>query len=212
MTVSAGPVEPLAKPVFILDVGGVLVRHDNGLLYDRLAARCADPFAARQKLVDAVHDEIIGTGHLSVFELHARLVFDYDFSATYEAFLGIWSSHFSEEPDMEPVVRALARRHRVVLFSNTNAAHWAHVTAYYPTLAHSHHAYLSYELGLIKPDPASFRRVLELEDCRPDEVVFVDDRADNVAAAQALGMDAITFTAAAPFRAALADRGITLDL
>lgn len=198
-------------PTFIFDVGGVLVRHDNELLYDRLAARCADPFAARPKLAAGVHDEIIGTGGLSVADLHGRLVFEHGLSVPYDTFLGIWSSHFSPEPDMEPVIRALAQRYRVVLFSNTNAAHWAHVTAYYPLLALAHHAYLSYELGLTKPDPASFRRVLELEGCPPGDAIMIDDRADNIAAAAALGLDGIIFTAAAPFRTALADRGIALD-
>jgi len=200
-----------STPLFILDVGGVLVRHDNSLLYDRLAARCADPFTARSRLPSAVHDEIVGTGRLSVADLHERLVEEYGFTATYEAFLVLWSSHFSEEPNIEPVVRALARRFRVVLFSNTNAAHWAHVMAYYPVLAHAHRAYLSFELGLTKPDPESFLRVLALEDCRPEDTIFVDDRADNVTSATALGMTGIAYAGAAPFRTALVQHGIALD-
>jgi putative hydrolase of the HAD superfamily len=200
-----------STPLLILDVGGVLVRHDNGLLYDRLAARCADPFAVRPLLPAAVHDEVIGCGRMTAADLHGRLVIEYGLAATYEAFLVLWSSHFSEEPDMEPVVSALASRYRVVLFSNTNAAHWAHVTAYYPLLAAAHRAYLSHELGLVKPDPAAFRRVLELEDRRPDEAIFVDDRVENVVAARALGMAGIVFTGATSFRVSLAEQGIRLD-
>jgi len=190
----------------------VLVRHDNALLYDRLAAYCADPLAAREQLADGVHDRIVGTGQMSIPELHKRLVEEYGFEARYDAFLGLWSSHFSEEPDMEPLLRALAARHRTVFFSNTNAAHWAHVTAHYPALAHAHHAYLSHELGLTKPDPASFQRVLELEGCAPADAIFIDDRAENVNAATALGMHGIVFTNAARFRGALAEREITLDI
>jgi putative hydrolase of the HAD superfamily len=109
---------------------------------------------------------------------------------------------------MEPVLRRLASRYRTVFFSNTNAAHWAHVTAHYPALAHGHHAYLSHELGLTKPDPASFQRVLELEGCAPADAIFIDDRAENVDAAVTLGIDGILFTDAASFRAALLARGI----
>jgi HAD superfamily hydrolase (TIGR01509 family) len=200
----------MTAPTLIFDVGGVFVRHDNGLLYDRLAAYCDDPLTAREQLADGVHDRIVGTGRMSIAELHRRLVEEYGLSARYDAFLEIWSSHFSEEPDMEPVLRALAARYRTVFFSNTNAAHWAHVTAHYPALAHGHHAYLSHELGLAKPDPASFQRVLDLEDCRPADAIFIDDRAENVDAAVALGMDGIVFTDAASFRQALTKRGIEL--
>ncbi|GGF40833.1 hypothetical protein GCM10011611_54080 [Aliidongia dinghuensis] len=198
-------------PIFILDVGGVLLRHDNEILYDRLAARCADPFAARSQLAASVHDQVIGSGHMSVADLHGTLVAEYGLAATYDAFLVLWSSHFSAMPEMEPVMRALTARHRVVLFSNTNAAHWAHVTAYYPILSYARCAYLSFELGLVKPDPTAYRRVLTLEQCAAEDVVFVDDRAENVAAATALGMDGIVFTDAMTFGAALADRGIRLD-
>jgi putative hydrolase of the HAD superfamily len=207
---SVEPAVASATPTFIFDVGGVVVRHDNGLLHDRLAAYCDDPIDARPRLADGVHDQVVGSGHLSIADLHRRLVEEFGFSARYDAFLAIWSSHFSEEPDMEPVIRTLARRHRTVFFSNTNAAHWAHVTAHYPALGHAHRAYLSHEMGLTKPDPASFLRVLELEGCRPADAVFIDDRADNVAAAAALGMDGIIFTDAAAFRTALAERNIVL--
>ena len=198
------------SPTFIFDLGGVIVRHDNALLYDRLAAHCAEPLSARERLADAVHDRIVGTGRLSIADLHRRLVEEYGFSARYDAFLEIWSSHFSEEPGMEPVLRSLAQRYRTVFFSNTNAAHWAHVTAHYPALAHGHHAYLSHELGLTKPDPASFQRVLDLEGCAPADAIFIDDRVENIDAAVTLGIDGILFTTAASFRAALLARGIDL--
>ena len=200
----------MTEPTFIFDVGGVFVRHDNDLLSDRLAARCADPLATRPRLDDGVHNREVGTGEMSIPELHERLVEEYGFSARYDAFLEIWSSHFSEEPGMDPVIRTLASRYRTVFFSNTNAAHWAHVTAHYSVLAHAHHAYLSHELGLVKPEPIAFERVLALENCRAENAIFVDDRAENVSAAAALGMDGILFTSAAPFRAALVERGIAL--
>ncbi len=95
----------MTRPSFIFDVGGVFIRHDNRVMYDRLAARCADPVAAPPKLADGVHDRVVGTGRRSIPDLHRRLVEDYGFSAGYEEFLAIWSSHFSEEPDMEPVLR-----------------------------------------------------------------------------------------------------------
>jgi len=197
-------------PTFIFDVGGVLIRHDNDLLSDRLAAQCADPPATRPRLNDGVHNREVGTGRMDMVELHRRLAREYGFLADYATFLAIWNSHFSEEPDMEPILRALSSRYRTVFFSNTNAAHWAHVTAHYPVLAHGHHAYLSHELALVKPDPASLLRVLELERCAPADAIFIDDRAENVEAAVALGMDGILFTDAARFRAALVDRGIDL--
>jgi len=60
-------------PTIIFDLGGVLIRHDNDLLHDRLAACCADPAAARPLMADALADEGLGTGRLGV-EALCRLI------------------------------------------------------------------------------------------------------------------------------------------
>ena len=68
---------------------------------------------------------------------------------------------------MEALVLALARRYRVVILSNTNAAHIDHIRANYRVLGHAHAAYLSRELRLAKPRAEAFEKVLGLEGLRP---------------------------------------------
>jgi len=61
---------------------------------------------------------------------------------------------------------------------------------------HFGHCYYSCRLGAAKPDPRAFQIVLRDLGAKPDEVLFVDDRAANTAAARNLGMRTITFTSA----------------
>ncbi len=61
----------------------------------------------------------------------------------------------------------------------------------------------SCKLGVTKPNPLIFTRALDLMGSTPDEAVFIDDKAENVAAAQELGMTAIQFGRAARLGAAL---------
>lgn len=193
---------------FIFDIGGVLIRHDDALLYERIAARCEPCEGSPLSLSRALQDPLLGTGHLSVRALHERLVASFGFSGGFPEFLELWSSHFSEIPEMLPIVDRLSRHHRVALFSNTNDAHWSFISRQFPVLAYAQASYLSYELGLTKPDPASFQRVLEKEGCAARECFFVDDKAENVAAARAAGMIAHGFTSPSNFEAALSDYGI----
>lgn len=51
----------------------------------------------------------------------------------------------------------------------------------------------SHHLGVRKPDPEFYRRLCDRIDRRPGEVLFVDDREDNVEAAADLGMRAHLF-------------------
>jgi len=135
------------------------------------------------------------------------MVADWGFRGGYSQFLDLWSSHFSELPGMMPVLEHLARHHRVVLFSNTNEAHWSYLMRHYAVLRCAKSAYLSYQLGLMKPDAASFQYVLEREGCSAGQCFFVDDRVENVAAARGVGMIGHAFTGVNQFANALSDYG-----
>lgn len=57
-----------------------------------------------------------------------------------------------------------------------------------------HFSVTSAELGVMKPDPRIFETALARAEASPAESVFVDDMAENVAAARSLGMHGIHFT------------------
>jgi putative hydrolase of the HAD superfamily len=63
--------------------------------------------------------------------------------------------------------------------------------------------YVSGELGLLKPHPEIYRHVLDDLGIDPAEAVFIDNRASNVAGAQALGITGHVFTEAGALRAFL---------
>lgn len=71
--------------------------------------------------------------------------------------------------------------------------------------------FYSAELGVAKPDPAYFTAILERLQLPADQVLFLDDRADNVAGAQAAGLQATEFAqhqSVAELDRILADYGI----
>jgi 2-haloacid dehalogenase len=60
--------------------------------------------------------------------------------------------------------------------------------------------FVSGELRLVKPDPAIFRHVIEAIGAPAGRCLFIDDSAQNVAAAAELGLLTHRFTAPAPLR------------
>lgn len=48
-------------------------------------------------------------------------------------------------------------------------------------------------LGLHKPDLAYYRRALDILDTSPERILFIDDRTENVAAAQQVGIHTLRF-------------------
>jgi putative hydrolase of the HAD superfamily len=63
--------------------------------------------------------------------------------------------------------------------------------------------YVSGELGLLKPYPEVYRHVLDNLSVPPSEAVFIDNRASNVAGAEAIGITGHVFTTPAALRSFL---------
>ena len=107
------------------------------------------------------------------------------------------------------LVHGLGRAgYRLALLSNA-PADVARAVQRLPLAAAFEHLLFSCFLKSAKPDPDCFRAALATLGTRPGDVVFLDDRAANVAAADALGIRSAEFTGVRQARADLARHGIT---
>lgn len=96
-----------------------------------------------------------------------------------------------------------ANGYRLLILSNFHrAAHQA--------LEREHHffelfdgAVFSYEAGLLKPEPQIYQLLIARYGLTPAETLFIDDMADNVAAAKAQGLQAVQFQTPAALRTQL---------
>ncbi len=97
-------------------------------------------------------------------------------------------------PDtLEVLDTAHGRGHELALFSN--APHdLAQAVREQPELRLFDALIFSSEIGLSKPDPAAFAAALGRLGRRPEDVLFIDDRAPNVAGAERAGLRALRFT------------------
>ena len=187
----------------VFDLGGVIVAHDNELLAHTLAQGCAAP-DAHSRLTDGfVHDRAYGTGEKPISDLHARLQADLSYRHDYGRFLDDWCCHFALDSLMLTAFNALAARYRVMIFSNTNAPHWNFVDALAGGALKQHEAYLSHEIGQVKPDVSAYQNVADRAGFDPARALFFDDRADNVGGAKAAGWNAEIFVDRAGFMSAL---------
>jgi epoxide hydrolase-like predicted phosphatase len=67
---------------------------------------------------------------------------------------------------------------------------------------------VSAEFGTMKPDPRIYQYTLDQLDVVPDQSVFIDDFAHNIAAARNIGMHAIHYTSEIDLYAELAQLGV----
>jgi putative hydrolase of the HAD superfamily len=93
-------------------------------------------------------------------------------------------------------------------FSNTNALHWHGHLATWPLTGLFDHRFLSFELGMLKPDIAAFAHVAGLLEVPAGRVLFLDDNAVNVAGAAAAGFQATRAAGVGEARQRLVEAGV----
>lgn len=91
---------------------------------------------------------------------------------------------------VESYLRTLTQHSTVALLSNTNEIHWQQVSSRTDVFAGFARLFLSFETGNAKPQAAAFLDAVNHFACAPGDIVFLDDNADNVAAAHAVGLRA----------------------
>lgn len=111
-------------------------------------------------------------------------------------------------PGAAELVESLAPHYHLATLSNTNTLHWERICSHLDFEEEFRSNFLSWRLGLLKPDREIFEHVVEALDCRPGEIVFLDDNQLNVDAAASVGIVARRVLGAVEARDALRDLGV----
>ncbi len=194
----------------VFDVGNVLFHWDLANLFDKVIA---DP-ARRAHFL----------GEVLTFEFHARcdegeeldvlarelLARHPEYAAEVEAYITRFNETISGPvAGVHELVGQMALRD-VPLFALTNfgTTFWNgfHPTA--PVFGHFQDIVVSGDEKLAKPDPAIYRLAEQRFGHPSHNLLFIDDRADNIAAARACGWHGHLFTDAAALEVDLRARGL----
>lgn len=136
----------------------------------------------------------LARGEVTQWECYEGVRQELRFHGTFEQFCGAWSDMFSpNEPILAAAHQLRGRMPRVVL-SNTNAIHMQYIFARFPEIRGFDGYVLSHEVGVEKPDRRIFEWTLRRYRLNPRRTVFVDDVAEFVAGARAVGLHAVQYT------------------
>jgi putative hydrolase of the HAD superfamily len=103
-----------------------------------------------------------------------------------------WCDIFSPWPEMESLAEEVINGgHEVYLLSNTDPIHFQFLSEKISIISRFTGLHLSYEVGLLKPDPAYFRLALQRFGLQPQNCIFIDDRPEHVDSARSLGINAL---------------------
>lgn len=122
------------------------------------------------------------------------LIKELNYSENWEEFRESWCSHLSIIDGMLDYLQSLEDKYSIYLLSNTNLLHWEHLLMLSDGDLRRYPAFLSFEMGLSKPDLFMYKSVIESVDIAPSSCLFVDDAKKNVEAAATLGIQVCHYT------------------
>ena len=193
----------------IFDLGGVLVHVDETRALERFAART-------HRTAADISDYLRRTSHATEFALgkltrrrfYRVVAKDLNFDGGFEEFVLIWSEIFSPIEPMVALAESFKARLPPLILSNTNPLHIDYIIRQYPWINDYDAQVLSYEVGLLKPDPAIYELTLRKCGLKAPRAAFIDDLAANVEAARRLGIQGIWYQGANQVRAELTKLGL----
>ena len=89
-----------------------------------------------------------------------------------------------------PLLSALQAAYPLMLLSNTNQEHWIYCRDELSLKGYFQEEFLSFQMGLMKPDPRIYQRALAGIRHDPENIWYFDAREENVLAAKKHGIRA----------------------
>lgn len=179
----------------IFDFGGVIVRTEDQTGRLRAAARLG---VSLDELYHTVFDApiaaqaTVGAVSAAAVWAHATALFRLDPPALAQLQADFWAGDRRDDA-LVAFIRALRPAYKTGILSNAwSDGRWI-IGEKFGLANAVDDIVISAEVGVAKPDGRIFELALARLDVRPEEVVFVDDFARNIAGAQALGLRTVHF-------------------
>ena len=188
---------------FIIDMGNVLSLSVD--IVPRIAEKVGLTVAQIESFTDDEFNEMV-TGAQTAREFWAD--FNRHFgTAVREDLLSTLFQPVNDERVERLISELKVAGQRVVCGTNTIEAHYRYHVEHRDYEPFDR-VYASHLLGLAKPAPAFFRRILEEEGWKAGDTFFVDDNSVHVAAARKLGIRSFLYESFETLQAWLADQPV----
>jgi HAD superfamily hydrolase (TIGR01509 family) len=196
--------------VVVFDLGKVLVDFDYGVATPRIAARGnVSPDAVKRLLNESPLLFRYETGLITTDEFFEEVRAATAFRGDMKEFRELFGDIFTPITPMIELHSALRKRSiPTYIFSNTNELQIGHIRRNFPFMKDFDGYILSFEHGAMKPAAKIYEVVERETNRRREEILYVDDRPENVAAGAARGWQVILQETPEKTRAAFEKSGL----
>ncbi len=187
------PPQPRQIQTLLLDADGVIQTTPRAFI-DDLKALCPDATQSRAFLEDIfTAEKPCLSGNLDFPDELEKVLRKWNVDVATSDALQLWNQIEPVAGALEFVARIRARGIRVCLATNQQAHRGSIMAERLAYASVFDHLFFSFELGVAKPSPAFFHAILDRLSASPDGILFIDDHAQNIEAAEGTGIAGETY-------------------
>jgi FMN phosphatase YigB (HAD superfamily) len=176
------------KPAIVFDLGKVLVDFDYSIGARKIVARSLHPPENLHKFLgDSPILARFESGLLTRQQFFAEMKNIVGFLGDESEFVADFADIFIPIPPMIELHAKLRREFPTYIFSNTNDIAVEHIGREFPFFNKFDGYIFSYQIGAMKPQPKIYEALEEMSGKRGADLLYIDDRAENIAAGAARG-------------------------
>jgi HAD superfamily hydrolase (TIGR01509 family) len=202
---------PPGITTIIFDFGMVISSFDVKQFLRNISSATGLPVAELPAILEKIRDLVVRyeTGLFSTDEFFRSVLDRTGLRITKEAFSNAYNDIFTPIPENRDLIRRLKPHYKLGLLSNTSEWHYDHAIRTVDVFPLFDAVSLSFEVKALKPSESIYRDMLRKLSSLPEECVYIDDLAENAAAAAKTGMHAIHYLSPAQLSVSLARLGIS---
>ena len=190
------PLDPTGIDTIIVDLGNVIIDIDYDTMvaeFGKIASRDFSEIVSYTQQDNVFN--LFEKGQISVPDFRSALRKYLHDHITDEQIDAAWNAILHKYPaEKFDLLKRLRGKYKIYALSNINQIHLDDIDRYVAPFfgvadmrSYFDHAYYSHEMGLRKPEPEIYQAVIDHGGIDPAHTLFIDDKAENTAAAEALG-------------------------
>ena len=175
----------------VFDIGEVLIKLNFSQVMNLRKVASASTDLAIHSMNHWKSYDLFERGGLNESSFLDQLNQELGLKLTLTEFKVIWNSVLGETvTGIEALLKNLSERYPLFALTNSNETHIHHFKNHYPWVRYFTQILTSYELNCRKPEPLIYKKLIAITQTTPKEILFFDDRPENVEGAKQLGIQA----------------------
>jgi putative hydrolase of the HAD superfamily len=180
------------RKCIMFDLGGIFVPDNTTLLNAGIAGYLGISNEEMAALWNKALPELF-TGRMKIIDFYeSRFGSRHDANILLQMHLGIYKGGFRINPSMIELLQKLNLKYTTACLSNTEIE-VSEVNRQLKLYEHFQYRFLSIEMQMMKPNEDIFYSAIHKLDASKEDIIFIDDKEENVKTASLMGLKTILF-------------------